>query len=119
MQECNDKYVITLSSVNAEADKLNKEELDKLDTPAFTYEALIEKEFNEKKYPVKKSLTLKVGAQVMMCRNDSAKDGPMAASVSLPIWRTTRLKLSLKMARNIKYLGLLGKTATTSITRKR
>ena len=73
MQECNDKYVITLSSVNAEADKLNKEELDKLDTPAFTYEALIEKEFNEKKYPVKKSLTLKVGAQVMMCRNDSAK----------------------------------------------
>lgn len=72
-QECQDKYVITLSSVNAEADKLNKDELDKLDAPEFTYEALIAKDFNEKKFPVEKSLVLKVGAQVMMCRNDPAK----------------------------------------------
>ena len=61
MQECNDKYVITLSSVNAEADKLNKEELDKLDTPAFTYEALIEKEFNEKKISCKEKSDLESG----------------------------------------------------------
>ena len=73
LQECNDKYVVTLSSVNAEADKLNKEELGRLDTTEFTYKALIAGEFDVKKFPVEESLVLKVGAQVMMCRNDSAK----------------------------------------------
>ena len=73
LQECNDKYVVTLSSVNAEADKLNKEELGRLDTTEFTYKALIAGEFDMKKFPVEESLVLKVGAQVMMCRNDSAK----------------------------------------------
>lgn len=73
LQECNDKYVVTLSSVNAEADKLNKEELGRLDTTEFTYKALIAGEFDMKKFPVEESLVLKIGAQVMMCRNDSAK----------------------------------------------
>lgn len=73
LKECNDKYVVTLSSVNAEADKLNKDELGRLDTTEYTYKALIAGEFDMKKFPVEESLVLKVGAQVMMCRNDSAK----------------------------------------------
>ena len=73
LHECNDKYIVTLSSVNAVADKLNKEELNKLNTTEFTYKALIAGEFDMKKFPVEESLVLKVGAQVMMCRIDSAK----------------------------------------------
>ena len=73
VRECHDKYVITLCSRNAEADKINQSELEILDSESFTYIANINKEFDPKKYPADVNLTLKVGAQVMMCRNDPSK----------------------------------------------
>lgn len=71
--DCPDNYIITLCSINADADKLNQQELNKLTTAEFSYTATIKNVFEPKKYPVAEKLTLKVGSQVMMCRNDPAK----------------------------------------------
>ena len=61
---------ITLCSINKRADKINNEKLDEIDETSFTFEGKIVNDFDEKKVPVSKELTLKKGAQVMFCRND-------------------------------------------------
>ena len=67
------KLAITLSAFNKEAKAINDAELEKIDSPAFSYDAKIEKEFELSKAPVEHHLTLKVGAQVMLCRNDPGR----------------------------------------------
>lgn len=62
--------IVTLSSTNKAADKINEERLNELETPEFTFEGEIVGRFEEKKYPVDLHLRLKVGAQVMFTRND-------------------------------------------------
>lgn len=62
--------VITLCSINKRADKINNEKLDAITETAFSFEGNIVNDFDEKKVPVSKILTLKKGAQVMFCRND-------------------------------------------------
>lgn len=64
------EMVITLCSVNKRADQINANRLDSIKKQAFTFVGKIEKDFDEKKIPVSKSLILKEGAQVMFCRND-------------------------------------------------
>lgn len=64
------EMVITLCSVNKRADQINANRLEAIPKQAYTFEGKIEKEFDEKKIPVSKLLTLKEGAQVMFCRND-------------------------------------------------
>jgi uncharacterized protein YpbB len=61
---------ITLTTHNYKADAINKDFLDKLKTPLFTYDAEIEDEFSEFSYPVEYKLQLKIGAQVMFIKND-------------------------------------------------
>lgn len=69
-----DGTIITLSAFNKEAQAINNQRLGELSGDAFTYEATIENDFEKKsKPPVDPSLTLKVGAQVMFCRNDAAR----------------------------------------------
>lgn len=65
-------FVITLSSVNSEAEKINRRRLDALPGRSFRYEGKVCNSFKEKDLPVDRCLELKVGAQVMMCRNDMA-----------------------------------------------
>lgn len=65
-------FVITLSSVNSEAEKINRRRLDALPGRSFSYEGKVCNSFKEKDLPVDRCLELKVGAQVMMCRNDMA-----------------------------------------------
>ena len=67
------KLAITLSAFNKEAKAINDAELEKINNPAFSYDAKIEKEFDLSKAPVDQHLTLKVGAQVMLCRNDPSR----------------------------------------------
>ncbi len=62
--------VITLTTHNNRADKMNREALDKLDGPSHYYEAEVEKDFPEKLFPLPESLELRVGAQVMFVKND-------------------------------------------------
>lgn len=64
-----EKY-ITLTSHNNQADQINARELQKLLSPSYKYEAIIEDDFPENNYPADGSLVLKVGAQVMFLKND-------------------------------------------------
>lgn len=65
--------IITLATTNAIADKINATELSKIDAPAFTYKAEINGEFKRTVYPTNELLSLKVGAQIMMLKNDSER----------------------------------------------
>lgn len=65
--------VITLAARNKTADGINQERLSGIDSEAYVYEGVVEGEFDEKRLPVEKCLTLKVGAQVMFTRNDQYK----------------------------------------------
>lgn len=66
--QCGD--VIRLTTHNSQADRINAARLDALDSTTFEWDAEIEGDFPENLYPVEKTLTLKVGAQVMFMRND-------------------------------------------------
>ncbi|MDB5221698.1 MAG: family ATPase [Chitinophagaceae bacterium] len=65
-----EKY-ITLTSHNNQADLINNRELQKLLSPSFIYEAIIDGDFPENTYPAEGSLILKTGAQVMFLKNDT------------------------------------------------
>jgi len=67
-----DEGYISLTTHNHKAERTNNFELDKLKEKAVTYKATIDGKFPELGYPNKKELTLKVGAQVMFIKNDSA-----------------------------------------------
>ena len=62
---------IFLTTHNATANRINKEEMDKLPGEVFRYEATIQGEFPEKNYPNDPVLELKEGAKVMFIANDN------------------------------------------------
>ena len=66
-------YSVTLASLNETVDNINNTRLGELDTKEFCYEGEVEGEFKIKDAPVPLELKLKVGAQVIFCRNDSSK----------------------------------------------
>ncbi len=63
---------ITLTTHNYQAQEINRNRLDQLDTPAEVYTAVTSGDFPESSYPTDAHLTLKVGAQVMFCKNDAS-----------------------------------------------
>jgi PIF1-like helicase/Helix-turn-helix domain/HRDC domain/Helicase len=65
-----DKY-ITLTSHNNQADNTNQQQLNRLNTAPFTYNAVVENDFPENMYPAEASLVLREGAQVMFLKNDA------------------------------------------------
>ncbi|MEP7374525.1 MAG: helix-turn-helix domain-containing protein [Chitinophagaceae bacterium] len=69
-----DGYII-LTTHNKKADVTNAEELQKINGKLQLFTAEIKGEFPEKSYPVEVQLTVKVGAQVMFIKNDSADRG--------------------------------------------
>lgn len=71
--ESNKEY-ITLTTHNLKAESINKEELLKLSTKSYYFNAEIEDDFPEHIIPTEKRLELKVGAQVMFIKNDSSSD---------------------------------------------
>jgi ATP-dependent exoDNAse (exonuclease V) alpha subunit len=64
---------ITLTSRNDTAFRINDEEIRKLDTPPFFFNAAVTGEFNPRLYPTEASLGLKLHAQVMFVKNDPDK----------------------------------------------
>ncbi|HLX66963.1 MAG TPA: AAA family ATPase, partial [Puia sp.] len=68
----NDSY-ITLTSHNAKADQINRQELARLPGRVHTYDAAITGEFSDKAYPAESTLSLKEGAQIMLIRNDKGE----------------------------------------------
>jgi hypothetical protein len=65
-----DEFAVTLTSVNALADKVNQNKLLELIAPSCLYKGKAEGQFQEKLYPASSALQLKSGAQVMMVKND-------------------------------------------------
>lgn len=71
--EDHDGFAITLSAYNRNANTINMAKLAEIDAQEYCYDAIIKDDFGDGKCPVDEHLVLKVGAQVMMCRNDQAK----------------------------------------------
>jgi ATP-dependent exoDNAse (exonuclease V) alpha subunit len=67
------KDVITLTTTNNQSNLINVEKLSKLKTKEKYYEAEIMGKFPDDSLPTEQKLTLKVGAQVMMIKNDQKK----------------------------------------------
>lgn len=65
-----DPYVI-LTPTNAAAQRINAAYLNALAGATFTYQAGVTGEFNPSAHPTDSALTLKVGAKVIMLRNDA------------------------------------------------
>jgi len=61
---------IILAPTNRKVDDINNTNLYKLETPTFTYNAIIKGSWKDKEHPVKKEIILKVGAQIMITKND-------------------------------------------------
>ena len=62
---------IILSGRNETVTKINHDRLLKIDSEEFIYEASVVGDFKESAFPTEKFLKLKVGAQVMMMKNDT------------------------------------------------
>ena len=63
-------FTVTLTSYNFMAEKINDEKLDAINEDEFCYQAEIRNEFKKNDAPVPEYLKLKVGAQVIFCRNN-------------------------------------------------
>lgn len=63
-------HIITITGRNDTADKLNAEQLARIDAEEFHYGGKVEGKFAATRFPAEEDLALKVGAQVMFTRND-------------------------------------------------
>ena len=64
-----DDYSVKLTSFNYMAEKINDEKLNAIEEEEFCYQAEIHDDFKKSDAPVPEFLRLKVGAQVIFCRN--------------------------------------------------
>lgn len=82
LQELNSRYIpgfvpdkkdnyIRLTTHNRPAQMVNEQELEKIDAPAFSYDANVIGTFPEYAYPTDNRLVLKRGAQIMFVKNDA------------------------------------------------
>jgi ATP-dependent exoDNAse (exonuclease V) alpha subunit len=63
---------VVLTSTNEAAWRINQARLEGLGTPGRAFEAKVEGQFDPRLFPAEEPLVLKVGARVMMTRNDPA-----------------------------------------------
>lgn len=63
-------YSVTLTASNQMAEIINMRKFEELNEEEFIYEGRVEGEFKTGMYPVPIKLQLKIGAQVIFCRND-------------------------------------------------
>lgn len=69
-EENDNDFSVTLTSYNYVAEKINEEKLDDIEEEEFIYHAEIVDEFKKNDAPVPEYLRLKIGAQVIFCRNN-------------------------------------------------
>ena len=79
-----DDYSIILTTVNKNADDINIRKIAEIDAEEFEYKGTITGDFKAKDCNVPEVLKLKVGAQVMFCRNEQrCTNGTIAVVTSL------------------------------------
>lgn len=79
-------FAVTLTAFVKMADGINDKKLDDIEADEFCYEGEIDGDFRAQDSPVPMELRLKVGAQVIFCRNDYAQgvaNGTIAKVVEL------------------------------------
>ena len=79
-------YSVILTAFVKLADGINEKKLDDIDSDEYSYEGNIEGDFRIHETPVPMELRLKVGAQVIFCRNDFGRgivNGTIAKVVEL------------------------------------
>lgn len=64
---------IVLTTHNARADQINRQELEKLPGKPSAFEGELTGDFNERALPAEKTLKLKPGAQIMFTKNDKGE----------------------------------------------
>lgn len=77
---------IILTTTNSLAGEINQDRLARLPGKEYAYEAVVTGKFDETAYPTESSLRLKVGAQVILIKNDPNKqwvNGTLARIASL------------------------------------
>lgn len=100
----NDKvgdFSVTLTAYVKMADGINDKKLDDIEDEEFCYEGDIEGDFRMQDSPVPMDLRLKVGAQVIFCRNDFAHgwvNGTIAKVIELD---DDNIKVALESGRKI------------------
>lgn len=67
----NGSDTLTLASRNETAELINAQRLAELDMPEYNFSGKIEGQFDMRHAPVSLQLTLRVGARVLFCKNDS------------------------------------------------
>ena len=67
-----DTPYVRLTTHNATARAINQAEMDSLQSPAYTFSAMVNGNFPETAFPADGDLSLKKGAQVMFIKNDSS-----------------------------------------------
>ena len=68
----NKEGYITVTTHNQLVNDINQQRMNELDGALFTYTAAVSGDFPKDAYPVEEVLRLKVGAQVILARNDSS-----------------------------------------------
>lgn len=69
-EENAEDFSVTLTSFNYMAEKINEQKLDEIEEEEYSYQAAIQDDFKKNDAPVPEVLRLKVGAQVIFCRNN-------------------------------------------------
>ncbi len=69
-EENNNDFSVTLTSFNFMAEKINEKKLNEIKEEEYLYQAEIKDDFKKNDAPVPDVLRLKVGAQVIFCRNN-------------------------------------------------
>lgn len=70
LPDANQLY-ITLTPSRDAADRINRERLSQINSPEYTFPAVVTGEFPAKDWPTDGALRLRKGAQIMMIKNDS------------------------------------------------
>ncbi len=64
---------VVLTATNESASRINAYNLSKIEDEPYRYQAKVTDRFDEKEYPNDPALVLKIGAQIMMIKNDTEK----------------------------------------------
>lgn len=94
-------FGVILTAINATADKQNRERLAALDTKEFCYDGKVEGTFEPSDSTVPQKLVLKVGAQVIFCRND--KSGRYVNGTIAQVTKLTDDAITVKLENGLEF----------------